>query len=88
MELEKLIKRLLEAILKASANTLILTATPHLKYCYETLHSSHLLRLGQVVFQGKRLVCPTLPDKAMKQFFSTSPKTLSLKFDSALVHRG
>ena len=32
-------------------------------------------------------LCPPLPGKAIKLFFSTSPKTLSLRFDLAPVHR-
>ena len=31
--------------------------------------------------------CPPLPGKAIKLFFSTSPKTLSLRFDSVSVYR-
>ena len=33
-------------------------------------------------------LCSPLPGKARKLFFSTSPKTLSPRFNSALVHRG
>ena len=34
------------------------------------------------------LLCPPLPGKAIELFFSTSPKTLSPRFNSALVPRG
>ena len=40
-----------------------------------------------MVFKGRSPLCPPLLGKAIKLFFSTSPKTLSLRFDSALVYR-
>lgn len=33
-------------------------------------------------------LCSPLPGQTVKLFFSSSPKALSLKFDSAPVHRG
>ena len=44
--------------------------------------------VGHTGFVGMSLLCPPLPDKAMKLFFSTSPKTLPLRFNLTLVHRG
>lgn len=41
---------------------------------------------GHAAFQGRSLLCPTLPSKVIKLFFSASLKTLSLRFDSALLH--
>ena len=38
-------------------------------------------------FEGTSPLCPPLPGKAIKLFFSTSPKTLSLRFDLAPAHR-
>ena len=40
--------------------------------------SSDTPRLGHIVFEGRSLLC--LSGKAIKLFFSTSPKTLSLRF--------
>ena len=39
------------------------------------------------VFRGQSLLCPPLTDKAIKPSFSTSPKTLSLRFDLAPGYR-
>ena len=39
------------------------------------------------VLRGMSPVCPPLPDKAIKLFFSTWPKSLTLRFDLELVHR-
>ena len=49
-----------------------------------------LLRpLGQdIQFWGHSPLCPPLPGKAIKLFFSTSPKTLSPKFNLVPVYRG
>ena len=44
-------------------------------------------RIGTHSFKGRNLLCPPLPGKAIKLFVSTSSKTLSLRFDPALVHR-
>ena len=55
--------------------------TLHLEYCktlYYTLQGGHS-------FEGISLLLPFLPGKATELFFSTSPKTLSLRFYSALV---
>ena len=39
-------------------------------------------------FWGRSLQCPPLPGKAIKLFFSASPKTLSPSFHLVLMHRG
>ena len=39
-------------------------------------------------FEGVSPLWPPLPGKAIKLLFSTSPKTLSLKFNSVLGYRG
>jgi len=44
--------------------------------------------LSHTVFKDRSSLCPSLPDKAIKLFFSISPKTLSLRFDLAPVCRG
>jgi len=44
-------------------------------------------RLGITVFQDRNPLYPPLPEKAVKLFFSTSPKTLSLRFDSTPLYR-
>ena len=44
--------------------------------------------VGHTTFQDRSLLWPPLSDKAMKLSFFTLPKTLSLKFNSALVQRG
>ena len=86
-EPEKLIKRLPETRLKEC------------RPCTHSYQQSHpwtmaikLLTksfwVGHTVFEGRSLLCPPLPGKAIKLFFSTSSKTLSLRFDSAPVHRG
>ena len=46
-----------------------------------------LSKLRHIVFRGKRPPCPPLPGKVRKLSFSTAPKTLSPRFDSALVYR-
>ena len=43
--------------------------------------------LGHMTFEGTSPPCRPLPGKAIRLFFSTSHQTLSLRFDSALVHR-
>ena len=40
-----------------------------------------------LVLRALALCVPPSPDKVIKLSFSTSPKTLSLRFGSALVHR-
>ena len=45
-------------------------------------------RLGQTIFEGTSPLCSPLPGKEMKLSFSTSLKTLSLRFGLALVYRG
>ena len=45
-------------------------------------------QVGTHSFWGTSPPCPHLPDKTMKLFFSTSPKTLSPRFSSAPVCRG
>ena len=50
--------------------------------------TSHCLpQVGTHGFEGMSLLCPPLPGEAIQLFFSTSPKTLSLRFDLALVYR-
>ena len=44
--------------------------------------------MGHTVLRGMSPLCPPLPGKAIKLSFSTSPKTLSLRFNSAPVQRG
>ena len=39
-------------------------------------------------FRGQKPAVPLLPSKATTLFFSTSPKTLSLRFNLIPVHRG
>ena len=45
-------------------------------------------QVGTQSFWGMSPLCPPLPGKAVKLIFSTSPKTSSLRFNSAPVHRG
>ena len=51
-------------------------------------NSPHPPGLGPTVFEGTSLLCPHLPGKSIKLFFSTSLKTLSLRFKLAPVYRG
>ena len=44
-------------------------------------------RLGYLVLGVISMLCPPLPDQAIKLSFSTSSKTLSPRFDSATVYR-
>ena len=44
-------------------------------------------RLGHFVFQGHELAVYPLSGKTIKLFFSTLAQTLSLRLDSALMHR-
>ena len=50
--------------------------------------SPNLPGLGHTGFVGMSLPCPPLLGKAMKLFFSTSPKALPLRFNLTPVHRG
>ena len=47
-----------------------------------------LFHVGTHSFEAIRLLCPRLPDKAIKLFFHTSSKTLSLRFNSISGYRG
>ena len=46
------------------------------------------LQVGTLSFESVTALWPPLPGKAIKLFFSTSPKTLSLRFNSVSVYRG
>ena len=50
-----------------------------LNHCYKTPH--YPLQVGTHSFEGISLPWPCLLGKAVKLFFSTSPKTLSLRLD-------
>ena len=54
-------------------------------FYYKTCH--YLPRVGTLGREGISPLCPPLPGKAVKLSFSTSPKTLSLRFDLAPVYR-
>ena len=54
-------------------------------FYYKTCH--HLPQVKTHGFEGIRLLSPLLPGKAIKLLFSTSPQTLSLRFDLVLVYR-
>ena len=58
---------------------------PLLKH-YETPH--YPLQGGTHSLEGTTLPWPPLPGKAIKLFLSTSPKTLSPRFNPAPVYRG
>ena len=47
-----------------------------------------LFQFGTHSFEAIRLLCPHLPDKAIKLFFHTASKTLSLRFNSISGYRG
>ena len=57
-----------------------------LNHSYKTPYYS--LQSGTHRPKGMNLLCPPLPGKAIKLFLSTSPKTLSPRFNLALVYRG
>ena len=66
----------------------------HQKKCPETDHaliyyktSPYVSKVGTDGFEGISPLCPPLPGKAIKLSFSTSPRTLSLRFDLALLYR-
>ena len=60
--------------------------TPSLNHYYKTSH--YRLQVGTHSFEGISPLWPPLPGKAIKLFFSTSPKTLSLRFNSVSGYRG
>ena len=69
-----------------------LTASPQ-KNVHElivpSLHSSlPASRWGAHSFEGIRPMCPPLPGKAIKLFFSTSPRTLSWRFTPVAGYSG
>ena len=53
---------------------------------YKTPH--YPLQGGTYSLEGISLLWPPLPGRAVKLFLSTSPKTLSLRFNLAPVYRG
>ena len=53
----------------------VIDPTPTVPEVVETLTKLY----GHIVFEDRIPVCPSLPGKEIKLFFSTSPKTLSLK---------
>ena len=53
-----------------AAHILTLSTTPLLSCLYETAHQ--ILPGWDTIFRGRSLLCPPLPDKAIKLFFSTS----------------
>ena len=59
---------------------------PCLHHYYESPH--HTLQVGTCTFEGISLLWSPLPGKAIKLFFSTSPKTLSPRFNLVLGYRG
>ena len=59
---------------------------PCLNHYYESPH--HTLQVGTCTFEGISLLWSPLPGRAIKLFFSTSPKTLSLRFNLVLGYRG
>ena len=58
---------------------------PYVNNYYKTYHC--LSQDGTLGFEGISLLCSPLPGKAIKLLFSSSPKTMSPRFDSALVYR-
>ena len=55
---------------------------------FEQLLQQFFLPQGETHgFEGISQLWPPLPGKAIMLSFSTSPQTLSLRFDSGLVHR-
>ena len=56
-----------------------------LNHYYKTPH--YPLQVWTHSFEGISLLCPPLPGKAIKLFFSTSPKTLSLKINLVSGYR-
>lgn len=59
--------------------------TPYVNNYYKTCHC--LSQDGTLGFEGISLLCSPLRSKAIKLLFSSSPKTMSPRFDSALVYR-
>ena len=61
---------------------------PLLNNYYKTYQTCHYLpQIETLGFEVISLLGPTLPGKAIKPSFSTSPKLLSLRFHLALVYR-
>ena len=56
-----------------------------LNHYYKTCH--YLPQVGTLGFEGISLLCPTLPGKTIKLFFSTSLQTWSPRFDIAQMYR-
>ena len=56
-----------------------------LNHYYKTCH--YLPQVGTLGFEGISLLCPTLPGKTIKLFFSTSLQTWSPRFDMAQMYR-
>ena len=63
-----------------------LSVTLPLNHCYKTPHQIPPA-WRHIGFVSTSPLCPPLPGKAIKLFFSTSSKTLSLQYDSALGYR-
>ena len=59
---------------------------PSLNHYYKTPH--YPLQVETHSFEGISPLWPPLPGRAIKLFFSTSPKTLSPKINSVLGYRG
>ena len=60
--------------------------TPSLTHYYKT--SQYPFQVGTHSFEDISLPWPPLPGKAIKLFFSTSPQTLSPRFNSVSGYRG
>lgn len=71
--------------MQALHTPLSLSAALPLNHFYKTPHQ--ILPGLDLVFEGTSPLCLLLPGKAIK-VFSTSSQTLSLGFNSALMHRG
>ena len=63
-----------------------LTTPCSLNHYYKSSHYPLQGRTHRL--KGISPLCPPLPGKAIKLFFSASPKTLSLRFNPAPVYRG
>ena len=75
----------LEKLIKTTWDEVKGPASPPLNHCHE---APHQILLGwNPGFEGRSPLCPPLPGKAIKLFFSTLPETLSLRFYLALVYR-
>ena len=60
--------------------------TPSLNHYCQTSH--YPLQVGTHNFEGISLLWPPLSSKAIKLYFSISPKTLSPRFNSVWAYRG